>query len=136
MTILTNLGTTCECYRSPPDLIDFQGALLTGRCLSIALLLGRLYWHDRRTRKHLPQDMYSTAAWRVMKTIVQSQAVYTIGVIFNLVTFLAKSNLVFVTNAILPPLIVRITNRLYRPFLTSRSSTRVSRSRSSSPASA
>ncbi|OJT04214.1 hypothetical protein TRAPUB_5091 [Trametes pubescens] len=44
-----------------------------------------------------------------MKTIVQSQAVYTIGVIFNLVTFLAKSELVFVTNAILPPLIKGIS---------------------------
>ncbi|KAL1943750.1 hypothetical protein VTO73DRAFT_4195 [Trametes versicolor] len=40
-----------------------------------------------------------------MKSIIQSQAVYTIGVIFNLVTFLAKSSLVFVTNAILSPLI-------------------------------
>ncbi|KAL1943761.1 hypothetical protein VTO73DRAFT_4206 [Trametes versicolor] len=80
MTILTNLGTTF-------------------------LLLGRLYWHERRTRKYLPQDVYDTAAWRVTKTIMHSQAVYTIAVIFNLVTFLANSNLVFVTNAILPPLI-------------------------------
>ncbi|EIW52802.1 uncharacterized protein TRAVEDRAFT_53241 [Trametes versicolor FP-101664 SS1] len=92
MTILTNLGTT---WHIAPWLLP----------LFTALLLGRLYWHDRRTRRHLPQDMYSTAAWRVMKSIIQSQAVYTIGVIFNLVTFLAKSNLVFITNAILSPLI-------------------------------
>lgn len=42
--------------------------------------------------------MYDTAAWLVTKAIVHSQAVYTIGVIFNLVTFLANSNLVFVTS--------------------------------------
>lgn len=74
----------------------------------IVLLLGRLYWHERRTRRYLPQDVYDTAAWRVTKAIMHSQAVYTIAVIFNLVAFLANSNLVFVTNAILPPLIVRM----------------------------
>lgn len=75
--------------------------------------------------------------WRVMKTIVQSQAVYSVGLIFNLVTFLANSNLVLVTNAILPPLIVRTpATSLYLPLLTNRSFPRVYRSRSSSPASA
>lgn len=41
-----------------------------------------------------------------MKTIVQSQAAYSAGVVFNLATYAARSNLVLVTNAILPPLIV------------------------------
>ncbi|KAL1949662.1 hypothetical protein VTO73DRAFT_8543 [Trametes versicolor] len=80
MTLFTNFGTT-------------------------SLLLGRLYWHDRRARRHLSENLYDTVPWRVMKTIVQSQAVYSVGLIFNLVTFLANSNLVLVTNAILPPLI-------------------------------
>ncbi|KAL1943760.1 hypothetical protein VTO73DRAFT_4205 [Trametes versicolor] len=80
MTLLTNFGTTF-------------------------LLLGRLYWHDRRTRRTLSQDVYDTVPWRVMKTIAQSQAVYSIGVIINLVTYLANSDLVLVTNSILPPLI-------------------------------
>lgn len=42
-----------------------------------------------------------------MKTIVQSQSVYSIGVVFNLAAYAARSNLVLITNAILPQLIVR-----------------------------
>lgn len=44
-----------------------------------------------------------------MKTIVQSQSVYSIGVVFNLAAYAAHSNLVLITNAILPQLIVRST---------------------------
>lgn len=73
---------------------------------SEALLLGRLWWHDRTTKKYLSEDAYDSVPWQVMKTIVQSQAAYSAGVVFNLATYAARSNLVLVTNAILPPLIV------------------------------
>lgn len=42
-----------------------------------------------------------------MKTIMQCQAAYSVGLLFNLAAFLANSELVVVTNAILPALIVR-----------------------------
>lgn len=47
-----------------------------------------------------------------MKTIVQSQVVYSVGVILNLAANVAHSNLALLTSAILPPLLVRPHNNI------------------------
>ncbi|EIW52818.1 uncharacterized protein TRAVEDRAFT_75099 [Trametes versicolor FP-101664 SS1] len=82
----------------------FVVVLLTNIIMTL-LLLGRLWWDDRRIRRHCPRDASNSVHWRVMKTIVQSQSVYSIGVVFNLAAYAAHSNLVLITNAILPQLI-------------------------------
>ncbi|KAL1943774.1 hypothetical protein VTO73DRAFT_4219 [Trametes versicolor] len=87
------------------QLIAYLSMTLLTNIVTTSLLLGRLWWHDRTTKKYLSEDAYDSVPWQVMKTIVQSQAAYSAGVVFNLATYAARSNLVLVTNAILPPLI-------------------------------
>lgn len=43
-----------------------------------------------------------------MQTIIQSEAAYSVAVVLNLAAYVAKSNLVLITFAALPPLVVRV----------------------------
>lgn len=70
------------------------------------LLLGRLWWHDRRAKRyHAPHG--HSVHWRVMRTILHSEAAYSLGVVLNLAACAARSQLVLLTSCVLPPLIVR-----------------------------
>lgn len=70
------------------------------------LLLGRLWWHDRRAKRyHAPHG--HSVHWHVMRTILHSEAAYSLGVVLNLAACAARSQLVLLTSCVLPPLIVR-----------------------------
>ncbi|KAI9058913.1 hypothetical protein FKP32DRAFT_1191096 [Trametes sanguinea] len=88
-----------------PLIAYFVMTLVTNIVLSL-LLLGRLMWHDREMRRAFgAHDAASRAHWQVMKTIIQSEAIYSIGVIVNLVLYIVRSNAVFITFAALPALV-------------------------------
>ncbi|KAI0328954.1 hypothetical protein GY45DRAFT_1325657 [Cubamyces sp. BRFM 1775] len=81
MTLLTNIGTTF-------------------------LLLARILWYDREMRSVFQsQDRSSSVHWQVMKTIMQSEAIYSLAVVVNLILYAIGSNAVYITFAALPPLV-------------------------------
>ncbi|KAI0363273.1 hypothetical protein BV20DRAFT_169115 [Pilatotrama ljubarskyi] len=49
--------------------------------------------------------MSTSVQWRVMATIIQSEAVYSVAIVFNLVAYIARSELVLITLAVLAPLV-------------------------------
>ncbi|KAI9058908.1 hypothetical protein FKP32DRAFT_1761336 [Trametes sanguinea] len=70
------------------------------------LLLGRMLWHNRRMhRLFKAEDVYKSAHWQVMKTVLQSEALYSVAVVANLVLYALRSNAVYITFAALPPLV-------------------------------
>ncbi|OSD00316.1 hypothetical protein PYCCODRAFT_1393621 [Trametes coccinea BRFM310] len=71
------------------------------------LLLGPIMWHDREMRRTLGgynSNATSQAHWQVMKTVIQSEALYLSVVFINLVLYIVRSNGVQITFAVLPPL--------------------------------
>lgn len=81
------------------------------------LLLGRILWSGRETQRYLVGRVAASIHWRVMQTIIQSEAAYSVAVVFNLAAYVAKSNLVLITFAALPPLVVRVCE--FRQYLIS-----------------
>ncbi|KAL1943775.1 hypothetical protein VTO73DRAFT_4220 [Trametes versicolor] len=79
----------------------FAMTLLTNLAMTL-LLLGRLWWHDRRAKRyHAPHG--HSVHWRVMRTILHSEAAYSLGVVLNLAACAARSQLVLLTSCVPPP---------------------------------
>ncbi|KAI9058912.1 hypothetical protein FKP32DRAFT_1191120 [Trametes sanguinea] len=108
-----------ELYKSPIDasdgllspavygpMIAYFAMTLLANVLTTLLLLGRISWHDRKLRRAFEgYTSASQAHWQLMKTIMQSEALYSSGVVINLVLYIVRSNGVYVTFATLPPLV-------------------------------
>ncbi|KAI0631561.1 hypothetical protein C8Q77DRAFT_144373 [Trametes polyzona] len=82
----------------------FVLTLLTNLSMTL-LLLGRILWSGREIRKYRIGRAAAGMHWRVMKTIIQSEIVYSVAVVLNLAAYVARSNLVLITFAALPPLV-------------------------------
>lgn len=77
-----------------------------------ALILGRLMQHDRIIRNYRADSPGPTIPWRVARTIVQSEAVYSATILANLVLYVIRSTGFFVTAYMLPPLVVSFILRV------------------------
>ncbi|OSD00315.1 hypothetical protein PYCCODRAFT_1353530, partial [Trametes coccinea BRFM310] len=88
-----------------PMIAYFSLTLLTNITTTL-LLLGRIMWHDTEMRRAFGRyNAASKSHWQVMKTIIQSQVLYSSVVVINLVLYIVRSNGVYITFAVLPPLV-------------------------------
>ncbi len=62
--------------------------------------------HDRIIRNYRADVPGPTMPWRVARTIVQSEAVYSATILANLILYATRSTGFFVTAYMLPPLVV------------------------------
>ncbi|EIW52803.1 uncharacterized protein TRAVEDRAFT_53242 [Trametes versicolor FP-101664 SS1] len=88
-----------------PELIAYFSMTLLTNIVTTLLLLGRLWWHDNSVKKYRTPGASTSVHWQVMKTIIQSEVAYSVGVILNLAAYVAHSNLAILTSAIIPPLL-------------------------------
>lgn len=77
-----------------------------------ALILGRLMWHDRMVRMHhLDENSDPSIHWTVARTIIQSQALYSLTVGATLVTYVVHSEVFFAVSSMASPLVVGAPGR-------------------------
>lgn len=62
--------------------------------------------HDRMIREYRVDVPGPTMPWRVARTIVQSEGVYSATILANLILYVTRSSGFFVTSFMLPPLVV------------------------------
>ncbi|KAH9847067.1 hypothetical protein C2E23DRAFT_765856 [Lenzites betulinus] len=88
---------------------SFLAIALAKNVTLLAFLLGRLLWHGRAATKAARELNTNTAMftthWEVVRTIVQSEALYSATLVANLAAYLTHSRLLFLTTNALPPLI-------------------------------
>ncbi|KAL1943745.1 hypothetical protein VTO73DRAFT_4190 [Trametes versicolor] len=83
----------------------YLALVLAMNIITLALILGRLMQHDRIIRNYRADSPGPTIPWRVARTIVQSEAVYSATILANLVLYVIRSTGFFVTAYMLPPLV-------------------------------
>ncbi|KAI0328956.1 hypothetical protein GY45DRAFT_936295 [Cubamyces sp. BRFM 1775] len=94
-----------------PMIAYFVMALATN-LVTTFLLLARIMYYDREARRTFQlQDRSNSVHWQVMKTIIQCEAIYSLGILINLVLFVVGSNAVFIMWSALPPLVVSVSPR-------------------------
>ncbi|KAH9895814.1 hypothetical protein C8Q73DRAFT_789620 [Cubamyces lactineus] len=90
---------------SRPMVAYFVMTLATN-IITTFLLLARIMYYDREARRTFQsQDRSNSVHWRVMKTIIQCEAIYSLGILLLLVLFVVGSNAVFIMWSALPPLV-------------------------------
>ncbi|KAI0328953.1 hypothetical protein GY45DRAFT_1435787 [Cubamyces sp. BRFM 1775] len=87
-------------------LIAYFVMTLVTNIVTTLLLLARILYYDREARSIFhSQTRASSVRWKVMKTVIQSEAIYSIAILVNLVLYAIGSNAVYITFAALPPLV-------------------------------
>ncbi|KAI0631559.1 hypothetical protein C8Q77DRAFT_1159332 [Trametes polyzona] len=84
----------------------FVITLLTNLSIT-SLLIGRILWVERQTIKacRVGNRITPKSTRRAVMVILQSETAYSVAVVLNLAAYLARSNLVYLTFAALPPLV-------------------------------
>lgn len=73
-----------------------------------ALIIGRLMWHERMVRLHHVDEISGPSIQRtVVRTIIQSEALYSATIVGTLVSCAARSESFFVCTSMVAPLVVR-----------------------------
>ncbi|KAL1943749.1 hypothetical protein VTO73DRAFT_4194 [Trametes versicolor] len=83
----------------------YLALVLAMNITTLALILGQLMRHDRMIREYRVDAPGPTMPWRVARTIVQSEAVYSATILANLILYVTRSSGFFVTSFMLPPLV-------------------------------
>lgn len=78
----------------------------------LALVIGRLMWHERMVRLHDANVPGPSIHWTVARTIIQSEALYSASVCGNLASYVARSEIFFTFACMVPPLVVRTPGNL------------------------
>ncbi|KAI8995213.1 hypothetical protein BD414DRAFT_478843 [Trametes punicea] len=116
-TTFSGLRTAYELAKSPgsPSTLAptalvqtsaFIGLSLVTNLVSTLLLLWRVYGLGRGINKTGSGVFASTVHWRVMRTIVQSEALYSAALIANLAVYLSASPMLEILLDVLPQLVV------------------------------
>ncbi|KAI0775062.1 hypothetical protein BD413DRAFT_471162 [Trametes elegans] len=87
-----------------PSIIAYFVMALITNIVTVGLLLGRIMWSERSTRTLWSRAEPSSTSvhWQVMKTVIQSEAMYSIALILNLIACAARSDLALITISVLP----------------------------------
>ncbi|EIW52804.1 uncharacterized protein TRAVEDRAFT_53243 [Trametes versicolor FP-101664 SS1] len=96
---------TISAPNASAKLIAYFSMTLLTNVVTTLLILGRLWLNDNSVKQYRTAEASTSVHWQVMKTIVQSQSAYSLGVIFNVVAFATHSNLAILTSAMLPTLL-------------------------------
>lgn len=72
-----------------------------------ALIIGRLMWHERMVRLHDVDVLGPSLHRTVARTIIQSEALYSVTVGATLASYVARSDIFYVGSCMVPPLVVR-----------------------------
>ncbi|KAI0631562.1 hypothetical protein C8Q77DRAFT_1227781, partial [Trametes polyzona] len=88
-----------------PRILGYFSVNLFTNVVMTFLLLGRLWWYDRQSKRYRTVRAAHSMHWRVMRTIMWSEGVYSLGLILNVVACGTLPDWVLVTSAMMPPLI-------------------------------
>ncbi|KAI0819724.1 hypothetical protein BC628DRAFT_968043 [Trametes gibbosa] len=84
--------------------LAFFALSLATNLVTTLLLLGRILWMARTSNSR--KSLTSSIHWKIMKTVLCSEGIYSISLIVNIVIYLATSSALFTVMDMLPPIIV------------------------------
>ncbi|KAL1943744.1 hypothetical protein VTO73DRAFT_4189 [Trametes versicolor] len=79
--------------------------VLATNIVIVALIIGRLMWHERMVRLHDVDVLGPSIHRTVARTIIQSEALYSFTVGATLASYVARSDIFYVGSCIVPPLV-------------------------------
>ncbi|CDO75917.1 hypothetical protein BN946_scf184873.g6 [Trametes cinnabarina] len=90
-------------------MIAYFTTMLATNISTTLLLLGCIAWHEKKMRHAFKAEyVYKSPHWRVMKTIIQSEALYSAALVISLVLYALRLHASHIAFSMLPPLVVRL----------------------------
>ncbi|EIW52793.1 uncharacterized protein TRAVEDRAFT_53233 [Trametes versicolor FP-101664 SS1] len=84
----------------------YLALVLATNIATVALIIGRLMWHERMVRLHHVDEISGPSIQRtVVRTIIQSEALYSATIVGTLVSCAARSEAFFVCTSMVAPLV-------------------------------
>ncbi|EIW52796.1 uncharacterized protein TRAVEDRAFT_53236 [Trametes versicolor FP-101664 SS1] len=79
--------------------------VLATNIVTVALIIGRLMWHERMVHLHDVDVLGPSIHRTVARTIIQSEALYSVTVGATLASYVARSDIFYVGSCMVPPLV-------------------------------